>query len=134
MYHILNPYKTSWGEIILKSAFESSYRFKTTIHNSTSKVYYYIFYVYLLDFNIFYIFLFELAILTHKKISTSIILPYILWHLNKVNFVKNPMYAKSESPYLASTLYNMVKKSKKCRWIRQRLVWMQVHNHGSWVC
>jgi hypothetical protein len=101
--------------MILKNAFESSYRFKTIVHNSTSKVHYYMFDVYLLDFNILYIFLFELAILIHTKIATSMILPYILWHLNKVNIVKNPMYAKREPPYLASTLYNMVKKSRKCK-------------------
>jgi len=96
--------------MILKSAFDSSYRFKTIVHNSTSKVHYYMFDVYFLNFNILYIFSLELAILIHKKIATFMILPCILWHLNKINFVKNPMYAKSEGPYLASTLYNMVKK------------------------
>ncbi len=37
VYHILNPFNTSWDDMILKNAFEFSYKFKTTIHDPFQK-------------------------------------------------------------------------------------------------
>jgi hypothetical protein len=56
MYHILNPYKTSSNEMILKSAIECSCKLKIIVHDSISNVYDYMFGVYLFNFIIMYIF------------------------------------------------------------------------------
>jgi hypothetical protein len=96
IYHISNPYKTFCIEMILKNAFESSFKFKTiVIHNWTSKVHYYVFVVYLLDFIIMYIFLFKLNILIQNVFATLIILTYICGIWIKIHFIESPIWHKN---------------------------------------
>jgi hypothetical protein len=103
MYRILNPYKKSSNEMVLKGAFESSYRFKIMVHDSIWKVHYYMFGVYLLNFVIMYIYLFELTILIIIFITTLMILPYICGIQIKYILQKVQCDAKSGPPYLATT-------------------------------
>jgi hypothetical protein len=77
LYHILNPYKTSSNEMILKSAIEFSCKLKIIIHDSISKVYDYMFGVYFFNVVIMYIFLFKLITAIHNFFATLMILPYI---------------------------------------------------------
>ncbi len=102
MYHILNPYKISSNKMVLKGAFESSYRFKIMVHDSIWKVHYYMFGVYLLNFIIMYIFLFELTILIIIFIITLMILPYICGIQMKYILQKVQCDAKSGPPYLTT--------------------------------
>ncbi len=77
MYHILSPYKTSSNEMILKNVIEFSCKLKIIVHDSISKVYDYMFGVYLFNFIIMFIFLFKLITSTHNFFATLMILPYI---------------------------------------------------------
>jgi hypothetical protein len=64
--------------MVLKSALESSCKFKTTIYYSISKVrHHYLFGVYLLNFIIMNILLFKLEILIITFFFTLMILPYV---------------------------------------------------------
>jgi len=71
-------------------------KFETLVHDSTSKVHYYMLVVYLLNFINIYIFLLELIILILFFFTTLMILPYIYGILNKVNFVKSLTWCKKE--------------------------------------
>jgi hypothetical protein len=75
--------------MILKSAFESSCKFKTTIHDFTLKVNYCIFGVYLLNVINMYIFVFKLTILIHKFFGHINDFTICLWDLNRVHYVKS---------------------------------------------
>jgi len=90
----LNPYKTIWNEMILKSDFEFSCKSKTIVHDFTSKVHYYMCGVYLLNFIIMYIFLFKLAIIVHNLFFHINDFTIHLWHFNKVHFAKIPKTQK----------------------------------------
>jgi hypothetical protein len=103
MYDILNPYKRSSNEMVLKGAFESSYRFKIMAHDSIWEVHYYMFGVYLLNFIIMYIYLFELTILIIIFITTLMILPYICGIQIKYILQKVQCDTKSGPPYLVTT-------------------------------
>jgi len=103
MYHILNPYKRSSNEMVLKGAFESSYGFKIMVHDSIWKFHYYLFGVYLLNFIIMYIFLFELTILIISFITTLMILPYICGIQIKYILQKVQCDAKNGPPYFVIT-------------------------------
>jgi len=94
MYHILNLYKRSSNEMVLNGAFEFSYGFKIMVHDSIWKFHYYMFGVYLLNFIIMYIFLFELIILIiifYYHIDDFTI---HLWQSNKIHSIKSPMWHK----------------------------------------
>ncbi len=67
---------------------------KTIINVFTSKIHYYTFDVYLLNFIMIYILLFKLPMLIHKTIGHIDDFTIRLWHLNKIHFVKNPMWHK----------------------------------------
>jgi len=66
-YHILSLCKTSWDEMIMKCAFEWNCIFQTIVHISFSKVHSYMFGVYLLNFIIMYLGLFQLKFLIQYK-------------------------------------------------------------------
>ncbi len=105
MYHLLSPNTTFEDERILKSAFEFSYIFETTIHCFISKVHYYMFVIYLLKFIIINIFLFKLAILIHNFFATLMIWPYVygIW----IEYISQKVQcdAKNEPPYLITTMW-----------------------------
>ncbi len=67
------------------------------------KVHEYMFGVYFLNFMIMRIFLFKLTILICNFFCHIDDFTICLWHLNKIQHVKNEMSWKNEPPYLATT-------------------------------
>jgi hypothetical protein len=55
VYYILNPFNTSWDEMILKNAFEFSYKFDTTIHDLFQKFILYVWCIFI-EFHHYYFF------------------------------------------------------------------------------
>ncbi len=116
MYHILNPYKTSWNEMILKSAIEFSCKLKIIIHHSISKVYDYMFGVYLFNFIIMYIFVFKLITTIHNFFTTLMILPYICDIWIEYTLCKVQCNAKNVPPYLAPTKWHFRDIWRSCKY------------------
>jgi hypothetical protein len=80
--------------------------FKTIIDHFTSKVHYYMFDVYLLNFIMMYILLFKLAMLIQKTIGHINDFIICLWHLNKIYFVKSPIWHKKWTTLTCNYLPN----------------------------
>ncbi len=94
MYHVLSPSKTSSNEMILKSIIEFSCKLKIIVHDSISKVYDYMFGVYLFNFIIMYIFLFKLIATIHNFFCHIDDFTIHLWHLNMTLCVKSDVMQK----------------------------------------
>ncbi len=74
--------------MILKNAYKSSRKFEIIVHHSTSKVHYYMFGVYLLNFIIMHIFLLKWSILIHQCFCHIDDYTICLWHnLNKIHSI-----------------------------------------------